>query len=149
MATRDIYLSENNIDFLYRDVCDQVSRKYNFDLNSSSKYKKSFSGMMDKVYQNCDTNISGNLSSLNRLTTQKISNYFFDQLSKKKSNVNNLMDRPMKVSTNVSEKEISNRLDNLMNQRMDLTDNKPKTVLPLQTMSLQDLESVKGETNKK
>jgi hypothetical protein len=150
MATRDIYLSENNIDFLYRDVCDQVSRKYNFDLNSSSKYKKSFSGMMDKVYQNCDSNISGNLSSLNRLTTQKISNYFFDQLSKKKSNVNNLMDRPMKVSSNVSEKEIGNRLDNLMNQRMDLNDNnKPKTILPLQTMSLQDLESVKGETNKK
>ncbi len=149
MSTRDIYLSENNIDFLYRDVCDQVSRKYNFDLNSSSKYKKSFSGMMEKVYQNCDGHISSNLSSLNRLTTQKISNYFFDQLSKKKSNLNNLMDRPLKASSNTSEKEISNRLDNLMNQRMELNDNKPKNVLPLSSIPAQELEAVKGETNKK
>ena len=150
MSTRDIYLSDNNIDFLYRDVCDQVSRKHNYDLNSSSKYKNSFRGMMEKVYQNSDSNISGNLASLNRLTTQKISNYFFDQLSKKKSSQNNLMDRPMKASSNTSEKEISNRLDNLMNQRMDSTP-KPHNQNPigLSTIPVQDLESVKGETNKK
>ena len=87
MTTRDVYLSNNNIDFLYRDVCDQVSRKYNYDLNTSPKYKKSFPTMMDKVYQSCDTNISGNLASLNRLTVQKISSYFFDQLSKKKEKI--------------------------------------------------------------
>lgn len=150
MSTRDIYLSDNNIDFLYRDVCDQVSRKQNYDLNSSSKYKNSFRGMMEKVYQNSDENISGNLASLNRLTTQKISNYFFDQLSKKKSTQNNLMDRPMKVSSNTSEKEMGNRLDNLMSQRMDNTP-KPHNQNPigLSTIPVQDLESVKGETNKK
>jgi hypothetical protein len=151
MSTRDIYLSENNIDFLYRDVRDQVSRKQNYDLDSSQKYKNSFRGMMEKVYQNSDSSISNNLASLNRLTTQKIANYFFDQLSKKKSSQsNNLMDRPMKVSGNTSEKEIGNRLDNLMNQRMDNTP-KPHNPNPigLSTIPVQDLESVKGETNKK
>ncbi len=151
MSTRDIYLSENNIDFLYRDVRDQVSRKENYDLDSSQKYKNSFRGMMEKVYQNSDSSISNNLASLNRLTTQKIANYFFDQLSKKKSSQsNNLMDRPMKVSGNTSEKEIGNRLDNLMNQRMDNTP-KPHNPNPigLSTIPVQDLESVKGETNKK
>lgn len=144
MSTRDIYLSDNNIDFLYRDVCDQVSRKYNYNLNSSSKYKKTFPAMMDKVYQNCDNNISGNLASLNRLTVQKISSYFFDQLSKKKEN--HLMDRPIKTN-NPSEKDMSDRLSDLRNQRND----GPKQQLPtvLTSMTVQDLESVKGETNKK
>ncbi len=144
MSTRDIYLSDNNIDFLYRDVCDQVSRKYNYNLNSSSKYKKTFPAMMDKVYQNCDTNISGNLASLNRLTVQKISSYFFDQLSKKKEN--HLMDRPIKTN-NPSEKDMSDRLSELRNQRNDGHTQQLPTVLT--SMTVQDLESVKGETNKK
>jgi hypothetical protein len=144
MSTRDIYLSDNNIDFLYRDVCDQVSRKYNYNLNSSSKYKKTFPAMMDKVYQNCDTNISGNLASLNRLTVQKISSYFFDQLSKKKEN--HLMDRPIKTNT-TSEKDMSDRLSELRNQRNDGSKQQLPTVLT--SMTVQDLESVKGETNKK
>ena len=149
MSNRDIYLSDNNIDFLYRDVCDQVSRKYNYDLNSSTKYKNSFRGMMEKVYQNSDSNISDNLASLNRLTTQKIASYFFDQLSKKKSTNNNLMDRPMKASSNTSEKEINARLDMLRNQRIDTTPKKNIPPVGLSTIPIQDLESEKGETNKK
>jgi hypothetical protein len=146
MTTRDVYLSNNNIDFLYRDVCDQVSRKYNYDLNTSPKYKKSFPTMMDKVYQNCDTNITNNLTSLNRLTVQKISSYFFDQLSNKKQN--NLMERPTK-STNMSENDMNSRLEELRTQRngrTDRNDNQVPTLL--NPISVQELES-KGETNKK
>ena len=150
MTTRDVYLSNNNIDFLYRDVCDQVSRKYNYDLNTSPKYKKSFPTMMDKVYQNCDTNITNNLTSLNRLTVQKISSYFFDQLSKKKTS-NNLMERPSK-SSNINENDMNSRLEELRNQRNgdrnDSNDRNDKITTLLNQISVQELES-KGETNKK
>ena len=62
-SIRDIYLSENNIDFLYRDVSEQVAQKVNYNMDSSPKYKKTFNGMMEKVYQNVDSNTSNNFSS--------------------------------------------------------------------------------------
>ena len=38
-SIRDVYLSENNVDFLYQDVSNQVLQQINFNLNSSPKYK--------------------------------------------------------------------------------------------------------------
>ena len=76
-SIRDVYLSENNVDFLYQDVSNQVLQQINFNLNSSPKYKNTVFGMMDKVYSNADKQIITNLTALNRYTTKKISDYYW------------------------------------------------------------------------
>ena len=43
MSIREVYLSENNVDFIYLDVTDQILRKLNYNLNSTPKYKNTFS----------------------------------------------------------------------------------------------------------
>ena len=176
MANQEIYLSENNIDFLYRDVSQQILQKMNFNLNSSPKYKQTVAGMMDKVYSNSEPKLLTNLSALNKYTIQKITDYFVLQLSKKQkgsnsnnnnnnnnnnnaNNYNNLMDRPMRVSqpNGSTEVDINNRLDMIKNERMILNNNnnnnnnnnQPRNPTIINTISIQDLESIKGETSKK
>ena len=123
MSVRDIYLSENNIDSLYLNVCDQVLTKLNFSLNSSPKYKNTVKGMMDKVYTNADKSTLTNLSALNHYTIQKISNYFITQLAKKQQGNPLMMDRPLRsTSLNTSESEMNNRLTTMRNERMNLED---------------------------
>ncbi len=161
-SIRDIYLSENNVDFLYRDVSEQVAQKVNYNMNTSPKYKKTFNGMMEKVYQNVDANTSNNLASLNRYTVQKITNYFVDQFSKKQnknSSVNSSMmgmnssnhfiDRPARaIVGNSSEDVISNRLDTLQHERQSLNDIQlPKNPNPqgFKPKSVQELDPVNKE----
>jgi hypothetical protein len=60
------------------------------------------------------------------------------------------MERPMKASDNSSDTDINNRLNELRNQRNENnTNQQPQPHTVLTTMTLNDLESVKGETNKK
>jgi hypothetical protein len=166
-SIKDIYLSENNIDFLYRDVSEQVAQKVNYNMNSSSKYKKTFNGMMEKVYQNVDSNTSNNLASLNRYTVQKITSYFIDQFSKKQKSQmtnnsemsgmyqtgpNNFIDRPARaIVGNSSEDVISNRFDTLQHERQSLNEMqlpknpnpqgfKPKSVHELEPINTEDTE---------
>ena len=123
MSVRDIYLSENNIDSLYLNVCDQVLNKLNFSLNSSPKYKNTVRGMMDKVYTNSDKSTLTNLSALNHYTIQKISNYFITQLAKKQQGNPPMMDRPLRsTSLNTTESEMNNRLTAMRNERMNNND---------------------------
>ena len=152
MSVRDIYLSENNIDSLYLNVCDQVLTKLNFSLNSSPKYKNTVKGMMDKVYTNADKSTLTNLSALNHYTIQKISNYFITQLAKKQQANPLMMDRPLRsTSLNTSESEMNNRLTTMRNERMNLEDvsNFNKIQQSIQPVSLQDLTTTKAETDKK
>ncbi len=155
MSIRDVYLSENNIDFLYQDVSNQVLNKINFNLNSSSKYKNTIIGMMDKVYNNADKKTINNLSALNRYTSQKISDYFINQISKKQSLAASsfttpMMDRPLKSFSHGNESELNNRLEIIRNERMGDNNNQVRKELPnLTPISVQDLESTKGETDKR
>lgn len=152
MSVRDIYLSENNIDSLYLNVCDQILTKLNFSLNSSPKYKNTVKGMMDKVYTNADKSTVNNLSALNHYTIQKISNYFITQLAKKQQSNPLMMDRPLRsTSLNTSESEMNNRLTTMRNERMNLEDvsNFNKIQQSIQPVSLQDLTTTKAETDKK
>jgi hypothetical protein len=152
MSVRDIYLSENNIDSLYLNVCDQVLNKLNFSLNSSPKYKNTVKGMMDKVYTNADKSTLTNLSALNHYTIQKISNYFITQLAKKQQGNPLMMDRPLRsTSLNTSESEMNNRLTTMRNERMNMSDasNSNKVQQSIQPVPLQDLTTTKAETDKK
>ena len=162
MSNRELFLSENNVDYLYRDVCKQISQKMNYNLNNSPKYKQTVYGMMDKVYLNCEPQLLTNLSALNKHTTLKITDYFILQLSKKQknnnsnnSNNNNLMDRPMRVSqpnsSGSNETDINNRLDFIKNERMNLNNIEPRTnnSTIINTISIQNLEESKNETSKK
>ena len=152
MSVRDIYLSENNIDSLYLNVCDQVLTKLNFSLNSSPKYKNTVKGMMDKVYSNADKSTLTNLSALNHYTIQKISNYFITQLAKKQQGNPLMIDRPLRsTSLNTSESEMNNRLTTMRNERMNMSDasNSNKVQQSIQPVPLQDLTTTKAETDKK
>jgi hypothetical protein len=148
MSIRDIYLSDNNIDSLYLNVCDQVLNKLNFSLNSSPKYKNTVKGMMDKVYSNATKDTLTNLSALNHYTIQKISNYFITQLSKKQQGYPQMMDRPLRSTQNTTENELNNRLTTMRDERMVVNDSN-KNLQPMQPIPLQDLGSTKGETDKK
>jgi hypothetical protein len=151
MSVRDIYLSENNIDSLYLNVCDQVLNKLNFSLNTSPKYKNTVRGMMDKVYSNADKATLTNLSALNHYTIQKISNYFITQLAKKQQANPPMFDRPLRsTSLNTSESEMNNRLTTMRNERMNMGEkSQPSQAQSIQPIPLQDLTTTKAETDKK
>ncbi len=150
MSVRDIYLSENNIDSLYLNVCDQVLNKLNFSLNTSPKYKNTVRGMMDKVYSNADKATLTNLSALNHYTIQKISNYFITQLAKKQQANPPMFDRPLRsTSLNTSESEMNNRLTTMRNERMNMGEKSQSQSQSIQPIPLQDLTTTKAETDKK
>ena len=166
MSTSEVFLSENNIDFLYKNVSNQVLQSTNYNLNSSSKYKKTFKGMMEKVYENSEIQVKKNLASLNNITVTKITKYFIEQVSQKNKNnpiitmqgmqgvgpvAGTLMDRPMRaIQGTSSETLINSRFDAIQHERRSLNEmQNPPTMNGIESISIQELETSKSETNKK
>jgi len=152
-SVREVYLSTNNRDYLYRNVCEQVQMKTNHNLNNFPKYRQSFPDMMQKVYHNADAPIKSNVAALNRQAGDKISNYFITQISRKQTRSPNysapLLERPGRANTPL-EHDFDSRLQDIQQERNQLN---PQQQTPQNNlgpvMSVHDLEPSKGETNKR
>lgn len=152
MAARDVFLSENNIDYLYRDVSHRVYLETGYDLNkNTSKYRRPFPGMMSKVYQN-SPELQSNLSHLNIKASEKISNHFTNLIQKKNNYSAPMIDRPTRSFAKApNPNEMNTQLEDIQKERQELNP-QPKPLnnqkLPSQ-INNQELESSKEETNKK
>jgi len=157
-SSREVFLSNNNREYLYRNVCDLVLQETNSNLNDFNKYRQSFPDMMQKVYDNSDVSIKNNVAVLNRQASDKISKYFITQINTKKQPKTShplknipLMDRPTRTNNlGQDHVDLDSRISNLQHERNLLNPPpvpKNSTGLPSQ-ISVESLES-KGMTDKR
>jgi hypothetical protein len=157
-SSREVFLSNNNREYLYRNVCDLVQQETNNNLNDFNKYRQSFPDMMQKVYENAESSVKNNVAALNRQASNKISKYFISQITTKKnakSNQNNynapLIERPSRANNlGYDQVDLDSRMNNIQHERNLLTTQPVQRTsggLPNQ-ISVQSLES-KGETDKR
>ena len=154
-SSREVFLSNNNREYLYRNVCDLVQQETNSNLNDFNKYRQSFPDMMSKVYENAEPSIKNNVAALNRQASNKISKYFITQISTKKNGKTSstsstpLMDRPIRTN-NLGQDyvDLDSRVNNIQHERSLLNPQPKATGGPPSQISVQSLEA-KGLTDKR
>lgn len=153
-SIREVFLSANNKEYVYQNVCAQVQQETNSNLNNFPKYRQSFPHMMKKVHDNADPSTKGSVAALNRRASDKISNYFINQINKRQNQPSYtvpLLERPIRANTQ-AEGDIDSRLSDIQHERNQLNQQvAPNSGMngPSNPIPIQDLENDKGETDKR
>jgi hypothetical protein len=133
-----LYYSPQNLDNVYRQVCDEISRRTNKDISLNQTYRKSFNQMAKMVLDKVPSN-NRNLANVNTKLEQSSVTFFHKKIFEKTVNT----DGPTKNTTGFTmapeNTDISSKYNSLLEDRKNINlgtgagivgDGNPNTYLP-------------------
>ena len=75
----NLYYSENNLNYTFKQVSEEISKRTNKDISQNSAYRVTFNKMAKIVYDKCPE-LDKNLTTINSQLVDKAVSYFHTRI---------------------------------------------------------------------